>query len=85
MNTDQIRDIIAEHGRLSTDVATLAENDDLYAAGLTSHASVSLMLALEDGFDIEFPEALLKRSTFGSIAAINDAVTELLTSSATST
>ena len=85
MNTDQIREIIAEHGRLSTDVASLGETDDLYAAGLTSHASVSLMPAVEDAFDIEFPESLLKRSTFGSIAAINDAVTELSNSSATST
>ena len=35
------------------------------------------MLALEDAFDIEFPEPLLKRSTFGSIAAIEEAITDL--------
>ena len=81
MSTDTIREIIAEHGRLSVDVGTLAVGDDLYAAGLTSHASVSLMLAIEDAFDIEFPEELLKRSTFGSIAAIEEAVNELATSS----
>ena len=84
MSTDQIRSIIAEHGRLSTDVAKVADHDDLYAAGLTSHASVSLMLAVEDGFDIEFPEEMLKRSTFASIAAISAAVEELSTSSAAS-
>ena len=81
MSTDTIREIIAEHGRLSADVSALAVGDDLYAAGLTSHASVSLMLAIEDAFDIEFPEELLKRSTFGSIAAIEEAVNELATSS----
>ena len=61
---------------MSVDPATLTPENDLYAAGLTSHASVSLMLALEDAFDIEFPEQLLKRSTFGSIAAIEEAITD---------
>lgn len=81
MSSDQIREIINEHGRLASNVASLADHDDLYAAGLTSHASVSLMLAVEDAFDIEFPEDLLKRSTFASIAAIHAAVMELSTDS----
>jgi acyl carrier protein len=37
---------------------------------MTSHASVNVMLALEDAFDIEFSESMLKKSTFESIAAI---------------
>ncbi len=77
MITSEIRRIIGQHGRVSVDADTLTPEDDLYAAGLTSHASVSLMLALEDAFDIEFPEQLLKRSTFGSIAAIEEAITDL--------
>jgi acyl carrier protein len=36
-----------------------------------------VMLALEDTFDVEFPDAMLKRSVFESIAAIDAAVTEL--------
>jgi acyl carrier protein len=35
------------------------------------------MLALEDTFDVEFPDAMLRKSTFESIAAIRDALTEL--------
>jgi acyl carrier protein len=35
------------------------------------------MLALEAAFDIEFPDHMLKRSVFGSIASIGEAVTEL--------
>ena len=31
-------------------------DDDLYLLGLTSHATVNVMLALEDEFEIEFPE-----------------------------
>ncbi|WP_431855631.1 acyl carrier protein [Azospirillum sp.] len=72
-----IREILADSGWLAVDVATLSDEDDLYAAGLTSHGSVNLMLALEERFDIEFPEQLLRRRTFESIAAIREAVTGL--------
>ena len=58
-------------------VDTLADNADLYEAGLSSFASVQLMLAIEDTFDIEFPENLLNRKTFASIAAIAAAVETL--------
>jgi acyl carrier protein len=52
--TNAIRDILREHGRLAQDVAALSDQSDLFEAGLTSHASVNLMLALEDHFQIEF-------------------------------
>jgi acyl carrier protein len=74
---DTIRKILAEHGHFPVDVATIRDEDDLYQAGMTSHASVNVMLALEDEFDIEFPEAMLRKSTFESVAAIRDAVGEL--------
>jgi acyl carrier protein len=75
--TQKIRDVLAEHGRLAKDVATLGDDDDLYQAGMTSHASVNLMLALEGAFDIEFPDAMLRRSVFESVSAIRAAVDEL--------
>jgi acyl carrier protein len=74
---DDIRNVLKEHGRLSIDAATLGEDSDLYAAGMTSHASVNVMLALESAFDIEFPDRMLKRSVFESISSIRDAVKEL--------
>jgi acyl carrier protein len=67
---ERIRAILAEHVHLAVDVGTLADDDDLFQAGLTSHASVSLMLALEEEFDLEFPDELLRRDSFESIAAI---------------
>lgn len=76
--TDKIRDVLREGGGLPVDIATLGDTDDLYAAGLTSHATVNLMLGLEEKFDIEFPDRLLRRRTFESIAAIRLAITELL-------
>jgi acyl carrier protein len=72
-----IRRILKEHGRLSRDIETLDPESDLYEAGMTSHASVNVMLALEGEFDIEFPDHMLKRSVFESIAAIGAAVGEL--------
>jgi acyl carrier protein len=76
---EEIRKIIAEHARLSIDVAGLAADTDLYEAGMTSHASVNVMLALEDHFDIEFPDRMLTRGVFQSISAIAAALSELQT------
>jgi acyl carrier protein len=75
--TDQIRRILKEHGRLTKDPAAIGEDDDLYQAGLTSHASVNVMLALEGEFDVEFPDHMLKRSVFESINSMKGALTEL--------
>jgi acyl carrier protein len=74
---EQIREILAEFGRLRVDVATLDDDADLYGAGLSSHAAVNVMIALEDAFDIEFPDSLLRKSTFGSVDAIRAAVDEV--------
>jgi len=76
-NTAKIRHILQEHGRLSRDAETLGDNDDLYQAGMTSHASVNVMLALEGEFDLEFPDHMLKRNVFDSIASISSAIAEL--------
>ena len=75
--TAEIRAILKQHGRLTVAVELLSDDGDLYQAGLTSHASVNLMLALEDRFDVEFPERLLRRRAFGSIQSIRAAIQEL--------
>jgi acyl carrier protein len=74
---EKIRRALADHGRLPVEASTLPDDADLYQAGMTSHASVNVMLALEDAFDIEFPDRMLKRSVFESVAAISAALTEL--------
>jgi acyl carrier protein len=71
---DQVRQILKEHGQLGCDVASLADGADLYAAGMSSRASVSVMLALESAFDVEFPDDMLRRDVFESIAAIASAI-----------
>ena len=62
---------------LQTDLDGLADDADLYAAGVNSHATVNLMLALEEAFDVEAPDRLLGRRTFSSIDAIAKALVEI--------
>ncbi len=78
---EDIRSILKEHGKLSVDIAGLSDDADLYQAGLTSHASVNVMLALEGKFDIEFPDRMLKRNVFESVSAIRAAIAELTAAS----
>lgn len=76
----QIRQVLAAHARLPGNAAqTLDAEADLYQAGMSSHASVNVMLGLEGTFDVEFPDHMLNRSVFASIAAIRSAVQELCT------
>ena len=77
VDTTAVREVLVQQGRLTVDLRTLDEDFDLYGAGLTSLATVGIMLALEDRFEIEFPESMLSRSTFRSIASIADAVAKL--------
>jgi acyl carrier protein len=80
--TEDIRRVLREHARLVVDVDDLSDDDDLFRLGMTSHASVSVMLALEDAFGVEFAEQMLRKSTFDSISSIRLALTELLATTA---
>lgn len=71
---EKLRALVSRHGRLSVPVDQLNDGSDLYQAGLTSLATVGLMLAVEDAFDIEFPDALLSRNTFRSVEALATAI-----------
>ena len=74
---DEIRTIVGKHGKLSIPIEHIRREDDLYRAGMTSHASVNVMLALEAYFDVEFPDRMLRRGVFESISAIQAALSEL--------
>lgn len=73
----EIRAVLTQHAHLSASIDGLGSGADLFAAGMTSHASVNVMLALEDTFDVEFPDSMLRRSVFESVAAIAAAISEL--------
>ena len=76
---DRIRRVLHDHARLNTAAEGLAEDADLYQAGMTSHASVNVMLALEGEFEVEFPDHMLRRNIFNSIGSIRGALEELVT------
>jgi acyl carrier protein len=82
MIQNEIRDVLAAHGRMAVDAHEVDAHTDLYTLGLTSHATVDVMLALEDAFDIEFPEELLKKSTFESVYNMSQVVESLVKSAA---
>ena len=73
----EVREVVAQHAHLAQDAASLEESASLYGAGMTSHASVNVMLGVEDAFDIEFPEAMLTKETFESLGSIAAAVQQL--------
>lgn len=71
-----VRDALSKHGHLGVNVGSLAADDDLYVVGLTSHATINVMIAVEDATGVQFPEYLLRRATFVSISAIAHAAAE---------
>ena len=76
--TEAIRTVLRAHGRLSVAVEALEDYGNLYEAGLTSHATITLMLALEEHFAVEFSDRMLSRAGFASIAAIRSGLDEVM-------
>jgi acyl carrier protein len=74
----RIRRVLRDHARLPVDIDSLSDRADLFGAGMSSHASVNVMLALEDAFDIEFPDQMLRRSVFESVAGMEAAIGQLV-------
>ena len=77
MKEERIRKVLETHGRLPVEADGLTDDTNLYSAGMTSHASVNVMLALEEEFDVEFPDEMLTRSAFESINSISGALETL--------
>lgn len=73
-----IRNILAQNGRLAVPIANLDDNADLFAAGLDSLAIVNVLMSLEEHFDIELPDEMLQRRSFSSVATIETVVTSLV-------
>jgi acyl carrier protein len=75
--TDGVRAVLRDHARLPVDPEALGDDADLFVAGMSSHASVNVMLALEDRFEIEFPDHMLTREVFQTIGSMAGAVNTL--------
>jgi acyl carrier protein len=71
---DRIRNIVKDNVRIGAPFPALEDSTPLYQAGMTSYASVQLMLALENEFALEFPDVMLSREVFESIDSIANAI-----------
>lgn len=70
----RIRNLVKGHAGLKLPLEEIEDSTDLYRAGMTSQASVVLMIALEGELGIEFPDSMLSRDVFANINAIAHAV-----------
>ncbi|MEZ2223799.1 acyl carrier protein [Rhizobium sp. RCC_161_2] len=75
---ETIRELLTQIADIARPVGEITDDADLYSAGLSSFASIQLMLGLEDRFDIEFPEHSLNRKSFASIKAIEQTISQIL-------
>jgi acyl carrier protein len=75
---DRIRKVVKNHAGLKTPLEDLKDTTDLYRAGMSSHSSVLLMIALENEFALEFPDGMLSRDVFENIETIANAVESVL-------
>ncbi|WP_433651516.1 phosphopantetheine-binding protein [Micromonospora zamorensis] len=77
----QVRAILQERSGLGEAVQGIGIHESLWLLGMTSLASVEVMLALEAAFGFEFPESRLRHATFATIFNIMRCIRELTESS----
>jgi acyl carrier protein len=73
----RVRAILREHSGLRDAVLSVGVHESLWQLGMTSLASVSVMVALESTFDFEFPDSWLRHATFGTIFNIMGCINAL--------
>ena len=73
----RVKTVLKTQAELNQDVNGLDIDADLFAAGMSSRATVGVMLGLESEFDLEFPDSMLRRDVFESIRAIGNAISSL--------
>ena len=71
---DRLRSIVKNHAGLRLPLEEIEDSTDLYHAGMSSQASVVLMIAVEGEFGLEFPDEMLNRDVFVNIASIASAI-----------
>jgi acyl carrier protein len=74
---DRIRKIVKDSSGLRLNFESAGDGTNLFQAGMTSYASVVLMIALENEFGLEFPDGMLSRRVFESIDTIANAIESL--------
>lgn len=78
MDMADIRSIVIREAQLSMDAQKISDTMSLDDAGITSLARMNIVLALEDHFQITFPDEVMTRNNFASIAAVSKTVNDVL-------
>ncbi|WNC91447.1 acyl carrier protein [Paraburkholderia sp. FT54] len=73
-----VRRILHETACLAVPIDTVGDEDDLYAAGLSSLGAVRVMMAIEEEFPIEIPGALITHELFQSIDSLASALAHIV-------
>ncbi|KAG0189729.1 hypothetical protein DFQ28_003052 [Apophysomyces sp. BC1034] len=77
MNSNKLREILAQWADLDVPIASLSNDASLYDAGMSSLATVKILMAIENAFDIEIPDEWLTRELFMSVASLGQAIERL--------
>ncbi|MFI2314365.1 phosphopantetheine-binding protein [Streptomyces sp. CB00072] len=75
---EMILGLIHDHAPDICAGGTLSTDTDLWEAGMDSLSSVTVVVAVEEEYDVVFPDELLTREVFSSAAAIAAAVRGLI-------
>lgn len=78
MTGSRVADIVAQVAAHDLGDAAVGPDDDLWQAGMSSLTAISVIMALEDELDIEFPEHLLSRSHLATVRAIEVLIDRVL-------
>jgi len=74
---ETIRSVLKAHGRLAVDPETLGETvDSLYVWPVITF-ECQRDAALENEFDLEFPDEMLTKATFQSISSVREALEKM--------
>ncbi|CAD6553664.1 acyl carrier protein [Paraburkholderia metrosideri] len=73
-----VRRILQETACLDVPVDTLTDHDDLFAAGLSSLGTIRVMMAIEEAFSIQIPDAMITHDLFQSIDALTNVITQII-------
>ncbi|MGY1437027.1 phosphopantetheine-binding protein [Streptomyces reniochalinae] len=69
-----VRKLIDQQLNFAAHGLQLKDDDNLWDLGMTSLTCLGLMLSIEDSFDVELPEEVLRESTFRTVESITAAV-----------
>lgn len=74
---ERVKKVVVKHAEIGQDLDSLKEDESLFVKGMSSRASVAVMIGLEAEFDVEFPDEMLRREVFESVHSISSAISSL--------